>query len=257
MSNRTCIICQTELTGRQQNACSAKCANKVYSNRRRESGRLKNANLTAESVQRKLDAQRRWRKANKKIVACPVCGIETVKQAGSDKSACSLEHGQLMAKGITFSQSQELIRPLQPKHWHGHIIRGAYMTAGNCRVCNKSFVSKYQDVTCSDECFKARRRITGKQWMEQEQRKAIYARDNWTCGICKLPVPEDTWEPNTYQPLFPSLDHIIPVSKGGDNSATNLRLAHTHCNSLRGADTNWAVTDDYRSGIAIMLTEYL
>lgn len=34
-----------------------------------------------------------------------------------------------------------------------------------------------------------------------------------------------------------TLDHHVPVSKGGDNSLTNLRLAHSNCNQLKGCMT--------------------
>lgn len=31
-----------------------------------------------------------------------------------------------------------------------------------------------------------------------------------------------------------SIDHILPLSKGGDNSRTNLQLAHFWCNEKKG-----------------------
>lgn len=260
MSNRTCIICQTELTGRQQNACSAICANKVYSNRRRESGRLKNANLTAESVQRKLDAQRRWRKANKKIVACPVCGIETVKQAGSDKSACSLEHGQLMAKGITLSQSKELVhiarkqRQTQPPVT---IIKGSWFTSGNCAVCGKNFISKYSDKACSSQCTR-KLRVSGNRRIRisRAKRFSIYLRDGYQCQLCNLPVPKDNdfTSPN-WRTLQASLDHIVPqsLSMNPDHSEANLRLAHLICNSYRNNNITWVADEQHKEFIYSLL----
>jgi 5-methylcytosine-specific restriction endonuclease McrA len=33
---------------------------------------------------------------------------------------------------------------------------------------------------------------------------------------------------------YPSIDHIIPLSKGGTQSWENVKLAHRHCNSIKG-----------------------
>jgi 5-methylcytosine-specific restriction endonuclease McrA len=35
-------------------------------------------------------------------------------------------------------------------------------------------------------------------------------------------------------PMYPSLDHIVPVSEGGTNDVWTLQLAHTVCNQARG-----------------------
>ena len=48
----------------------------------------------------------------------------------------------------------------------------------------------------------------------------VYERDKWKCGVCKKPVkPEEA-----------SLDHIIPLAKGGEHSYRNVQLAHLKCN---------------------------
>lgn len=36
-------------------------------------------------------------------------------------------------------------------------------------------------------------------------------------------------------PRKPSLDHIIPLSKGGENALTNIQLAHFRCNLVKNA----------------------
>ena len=34
--------------------------------------------------------------------------------------------------------------------------------------------------------------------------------------------------------LYPSLDHIIPMAKGGSHTWDNVQIAHRRCNSLKG-----------------------
>jgi 5-methylcytosine-specific restriction endonuclease McrA len=53
------------------------------------------------------------------------------------------------------------------------------------------------------------------------------------CGICGRPVDKSLKFPH---PLSPTIDHIIPVSKGGHPSALdNLQLAHFTCNREKSA----------------------
>ena len=55
----------------------------------------------------------------------------------------------------------------------------------------------------------------------------IYDRDRWTCQLCKKKVNRELRHPD---PLSPSLDHIIPLAKGGTHSRENVHLAHLICN---------------------------
>lgn len=51
------------------------------------------------------------------------------------------------------------------------------------------------------------------------------------CGICGKPVDKTLKYPH---PLSPTVDHIIPVSKGGHPSdLANLQLAHRCCNRAK------------------------
>jgi len=53
----------------------------------------------------------------------------------------------------------------------------------------------------------------------------IYERDGWQCGICQQHV----------EPADATLDHIIPLSRGGPHTRANVQLAHRRCNSRKGA----------------------
>jgi 5-methylcytosine-specific restriction endonuclease McrA len=63
------------------------------------------------------------------------------------------------------------------------------------------------------------------------KRADIYERDKWTCQLCGEPVERGAKFP---APLAPSLDHIVPLSRGGDHDITNLQTAHVRCNASRG-----------------------
>jgi HNH endonuclease len=57
-----------------------------------------------------------------------------------------------------------------------------------------------------------------------ENRKTIFERDGYKCHYCSKQLTR----------FSATLDHIQPVSKGGDNSFDNLITACLHCNAERG-----------------------
>ena len=57
--------------------------------------------------------------------------------------------------------------------------------------------------------------------------KIVYLRDGWKCQICKKRVDKEFKWPD---PMFASLDHIIPLSKGGTHTYNNVQLVHLKCN---------------------------
>lgn len=64
----------------------------------------------------------------------------------------------------------------------------------------------------------------------------VYERDGWVCGLCALPVDQGAAWP---APLSPSLDHILPLSKGGHHVLSNVQLAHLSCNVRKGANADY------------------
>ena len=61
-----------------------------------------------------------------------------------------------------------------------------------------------------------------------DKNKQIILKTQRICGICGKPVDFSYKYPH---PLSPSVDHIIPIAKGGHPSdLANLQLAHRTCN---------------------------
>lgn len=78
-----------------------------------------------------------------------------------------------------------------------------------------------------------RRRIRERDaFVEPVWRSRVYERDGWRCGICRRPLKRDAVVPH---PMAPTLDHIVPLSRGGEHSYANVQAAHFRCNSAKGA----------------------
>lgn len=65
----------------------------------------------------------------------------------------------------------------------------------------------------------------------------LVKRDGRRCGICREMVRAKVG------PMRPSIDHIVPLSKGGEHNLENVQLAHYRCNLSKG---NRAAADQLR-----------
>lgn len=103
-----------------------------------------------------------------------------------------------------------------------------------CTSCGKAIKGSLVEPLCSD----CRGDQPGRNIkISPAGRVAIYDRDGWICQLCSEPV--DPLAP-TNSRWDATLDHIVPSSKGGDDSPENLRLAHRRCNAVRGANLDAA-----------------
>lgn len=58
-----------------------------------------------------------------------------------------------------------------------------------------------------------------------------------TCSICGLPISLAKFYPD---PWSLTIDHIVPIEKGGKTEETNLQPAHMKCNRRKG--THYGIT---------------
>jgi 5-methylcytosine-specific restriction endonuclease McrA len=63
------------------------------------------------------------------------------------------------------------------------------------------------------------------QFIEDIDMQALILRDEGYCGICGESLPGPDFH----------IDHIVPLSRGGEHSMRNVQLAHPSCNVRKGA----------------------
>lgn len=61
--------------------------------------------------------------------------------------------------------------------------------------------------------------------MERVYRSVLFRRDKGRCGLCGKKVDPANWH----------MDHIVPLSQGGEHSYANMQVAHPFCNVSKGA----------------------
>lgn len=65
------------------------------------------------------------------------------------------------------------------------------------------------------------------QFVEVVDPQVVWERDEGVCGMCGQAADRADWQ----------LDHIVPISKGGEHSYANTQVSHPTCNRRKGAKT--------------------
>ena len=122
-----------------------------------------------------------------------------------------------------------------------------------CKNCGVVFYSDTHRVLC-DKCKKDTIRISHRKYYKSKEIKrrikiqsamvdnditvqALAERDNNICYLCNKPVDFSDYYDNGVTIIcgnnYPSIDHVIPLAKGGLHSWDNVKLAHRICNSIK------------------------
>lgn len=82
------------------------------------------------------------------------------------------------------------------------------------------------------ERMQARRARVKGAFVEKVDLAELWLRDGGACGICREPVDSTVRHPD---PLSKSIDHIVPLARGGLHEARNAQVAHLICNIRKGS----------------------
>lgn len=110
----------------------------------------------------------------------------------------------------------------------------------DCRECGTFFVGPLRKYFCSQLCAirasnrdrRHRERAAGVRLSGSITLREVAVRDGWRCHLCGKKVPD---RESRSRDLDPTIDHLIPLSDGGEHVPENVALAHFLCNSTRGA----------------------
>lgn len=241
---RRCKICNKEYEFSESGAgykyCSQNCADEARRIRNRERWREQNPD---------------W---NKKIIKkCEWCGDDysvpkrNAHQARFCSDKCRDTWWSRVVNG--HKPMEEYIKELEQQKEETARIkeaeRKARIKTKVCTECGETFETiQPNQLTCSKECSRLRKNRL--RWHYKEKRynetnlidkditvKVLYKRDKGICYICGGKCDfKDYTQINghfTAGPTYPSVDHIIPIARGGKHAWDNVKLAHHKCNGLK------------------------
>lgn len=154
---------------------------------------------------------------------CPHCGafVEVGPSATRVCRGCKGKDFRYVAKGPQPRTCVEC----------GSTFHSALNTA---KYCNKRCRGIRQRGSASNERSQRRRRARKKGAVSEPYTiREIGERDGWRCHICKT----KTWTRyigKHYHPKKPTVDHIVPLSKGGTDLKSNVAIACYLCNTAKG-----------------------
>lgn len=84
-----------------------------------------------------------------------------------------------------------------------------------------------------------RARKAGATIVDRVSRDEVGDRDRWVCQACHISTNRDA---DPLAPDAPTIDHVLPLSKGGQHTMSNLQLLCYSCNSSKQDRTADALT---------------
>lgn len=174
-------------------------------------------------------------------------GVYVPSQRGLNCSIC----GERMWRGSDTATSGKAAhnrcRTYNPDGSRKHGIEPTYRAGCRCDECKAGNARRAREYNASYKAvhgvsysvhYEQKRTEAGdpatgrvRNWITRERRRSIYERDGWVCHLCGDECPRE-FDVNDRK--SPTLDHLVPVSMGGSNESSNLKLACWSCNASRG-----------------------
>lgn len=222
---KNCCVCGKEFeTWRsRQQCCSEKCRN--------EYKRIREANRDRKEQERKKYLKKHPNARTAEERHKEHVEREKVKSAERERKKEDREKEKAERDAIKQAKKQANI-----DYWQN------YEAEHECAICGCVFVAhyplaKYCSKKCSRKVTRIRKRYEGITIDKDITVQKLAKRDHDKCQLCGLPVDwndkHKTDKAVICGDMYPSVDHIIPISSGGLHAWNNVQLAHRICNTRK------------------------
>lgn len=258
MQDRTCVQCDAQFRGRASaTLCGAECRKQRRYQQTREwtkrtgyhAKHRAKPEVKAKRQEREKLQGRSYRQSAKVLATCVICGGEwmadcktksrpvkycsrTCRAAGTYRPRSTPVPRTHPSRSTRVPKTHESRRRKDPRP---RFMVGRCPNCGDWFVADRLAFSSHADRTCSAHCTrmlgKARRRAVEREaFVADVNRQGIFDRDGWICQLCMEPIRRDVAAPH---PLSASIDHVLPLARGGTHQPSNVQAAHLLCNSIK------------------------
>lgn len=175
---------------------------------------------------------RGWKRKSFSIVECDECAKCRRQIEKKHKESEAKDIRKRQKKRQWFETHTEQAHLFSPKECEvcGNIIWAASKSQKYCDTCRKDLERR----RCSEKNKKRRQACKGGDAITLEE---LYRRAQGVCYICGCVCDwndfEDTGKAKICGDTYPSIEHIVPLSKGGKHTWSNVGLACRRCNYLK------------------------
>lgn len=218
MAERTCRICGvpipptsgSDLSHLRYSCCSVPCVRAHW----------------------RLKSQEQDGTVTKTDKPCAMCGEPTGVQngPGRDRKFCSRSCSDRYRYSVNPTSSYQPVT-------ESPILIPDCVDCGAAHV-TRPHINRRRCLPCHEIHLRHKKRSSGARYRARKRNARtevfanvdVYERDGWRCGLCGKRIDKRLVFPH---PRSVSLDHIVPLSCGGEHSMANTQASHLDCNNRK------------------------
>ncbi len=245
MDTKVCLHCGKEFIPRKdmQKFCSKVCNSKYYGERNKK---YKTCPICSKEF---------WCGSSRRIYCSDECKDKTKKtQELKPKYYCRICGEEI--KGCSkFYCREECRKEYAKRKAREYSMKDYKPIIFNCKVCGRKVITEYGNQRrnfCSEDCVRSyelfqkhhsiRHKEKKKSYLKERDKiikevkidnvcyEVLYLRDKGVCKICGMPISKNRKINSNWDG---TVDHIVPLSCGGEHSNSNCQITHRICNSIK------------------------